>query len=184
MLAQECCAEDMVFPIQAEQRGQARDHPAWGALGPTESWHAGLDHEEGAAHEGTTCPIPQRFRSNVGMPKAPFLAAHAAYWHRFKTDIVPPKEDKGRQVPICRKGRHEINLVGDVQSSTVPLVLSPGGQGQGRQGAVAPQLLPHPQKEWPGKASWAGYDQHLLWLLHSESPEPFDGPQHLSCLSQ
>lgn len=95
MLAQECFAKDsvVVFQIQAEQRGQARDHPAWRTLGPTESWHAGLDHKEGAAHGG---PIPQHFRSNVGMPKAPFLAAYAASWHRLKTDIVPPKEDKGR----------------------------------------------------------------------------------------
>lgn len=85
-------------------------------------------------------------------------------------------------MPICTEGRHENNLVGDVQSSTMPLVLSPGGQGQGRQGAVA--LLGHPQKEWPGKASWAGCDQDLLWLLHSESPEPFGGPHYLSCLSQ
>lgn len=165
MLAQGCCAEDVVLPVQAEQRGQAQDHPARGALGPTESWHAGLDHEEGAAHHGgTTCPIPQQCSD----AQSCVPGSRRSLGHRLQTDIVPPKEDKGRWVPICREGRHENNPAGDVQSSTLPSMLSPGGQRQGRQGPVALQLLHTHRKGGP--ASWVGCDQDRLWLLHSGIP--------------
>lgn len=87
-------------------------------------------------------PIPSHSASGAmwGCPQLhPWQ--HTQPWHRLRTDTVPPREDKGSWVPICREGRHENNLVGDVQSSYLPLVLSPGGQGQGRQGAVALALL-------------------------------------------
>lgn len=146
----------MVSPIQAEQRGQAGDHPAWGA----ESWQAELVHEEGAAHGGTTVLQEQRGDAQSSIPGS-----------TSRQTLCPPKRTRTGGCPSA--GRAGMRMILLVMCSPAPCLWCCHWEGRSRAGR---ELLHTLRKSSQARQSWAGCDQNLLWLLHSESWEPFGGP--------
>lgn len=119
----------MVSPIQAEQRGQAGDHPAWGA----ESWQAELDHEEGAAHGGTTVLQEQRGDAQSSIPGSTRSLGIAS-----RQTLCPPKRTRTGECPSA--GRAGMRMILLVMCSPAPCLWCCHWEGRSRAGR---ELQPH-----------------------------------------
>lgn len=148
--ARGCCAEDSVVPVWAEWRWQAQDPPPGGrrVRGPRwisahRAWPPRAEpYTASKQHPPQPTAWALRAMQRCPNPRDSVPGSTRSLGHHLRQTLVPPKESKGKWMPICRAGRHRNNPTGATHSSTLPSVLATSAAARRvRAGPLAPAPL-------------------------------------------